>query len=102
MKYSNYENDDEKTKNETIVFKNDRFLMEIVLKKRSFSKRSFSKTTVFKKLVVSLTIVKDNPSLLIVNEDPLLTIVNEEEKGNRPEGHRYLSLSSFKENIKKF
>ena len=25
-----YENDDEKTKNETIVFKNNRFLMEIV------------------------------------------------------------------------
>ena len=38
-----YENKDEKTKSETIVFKNDRFLLEIVLKKRSFSKRSFSK-----------------------------------------------------------
>ena len=36
-----YENDDEKTKNETIVFKNNRFLMEIVFKKRSFSKRLF-------------------------------------------------------------
>ena len=33
-----YDNDDEKTKNETIVFKNVRFLMEIVLKKQSFSK----------------------------------------------------------------
>ena len=32
-----YENDEEKTKNETIVFKNDRFLMEIVLKKRSLT-----------------------------------------------------------------
>ena len=75
-----YENDDEKkTKNELIVLKNDSFLMEIVLKKRSFSKRS---------LVVSLT---------IVNDDTLLT-----KRGNQPEGHRYLSLSSLKENIKKF
>ena len=47
-----YENDNEKTKSETIVFKNDGFLMEIVFKKRSFSKRSFTKTTAFKKLVV--------------------------------------------------
>ena len=45
--------------------------MEIVLKKRSFSK-----TFVFKKLVVSLTIVNDKPSLTIVNDDPSLTIVN--------------------------
>ena len=43
-----YENDDEKTKNETIVFKNDRFLIEIVLKKRSFSKRSFLRMILFK------------------------------------------------------
>ena len=33
------------------------FLMEVV-----FKKRSFSKTTVFKKLVISLTIVNDKPS----------------------------------------
>ena len=58
----------------------------------------------------SLTIVKDDPKLTIFNEDPSLTIVNDAplltkrggEKINRPEGHRYLSLSSFKENIKKF
>ena len=51
--------------------------MEIILKNRSFSKRSFFKTIVFvnartivfKKLVVSLTIVIDDPSLTIVNED---------------------------------
>ena len=49
--------------------------MEIVLKKRSFSK-----TTVFKKLVVSLTIVNDKPSLTIVNDDHSLTIVNEEKR----------------------
>ena len=30
----------------------------------------------FIKLVVSLTIVKDNPSLTIFNNDPSLTIVN--------------------------
>ena len=36
-----YENDEEKTKRS---FKNDRFLMEIVLTKRSFSKRSFLKS----------------------------------------------------------
>ena len=65
--------------------------MEIVLKKWSFSK-----TTVFKKLFVSLTIVKDDPSLKIVNDDPSLknvnddpslTIVNEERRRdeNRPE-----------------
>ena len=49
--------------------------MEIVLKKRSFSK-----TFVFKKLVVSLTIVNDKPSLTIVNDDPSLTIINEERR----------------------
>ena len=70
----------EKTKNETIVSKNDSFLMEIVLKIRSFSKRSFSKTIVFKSLTIvndkpSLTIDYDDPSLMIVNDDPLLTIV---------------------------
>ena len=82
-----YENDEELTK------------MEIVLKKWSFSK-----TTVFKKLLVSLTIINDEPSLKIVNDDPSLTIVNEERRKDekRPEGHRYFSLSSFKENIKKF
>ena len=50
-----YENDDEKSKNETITFKN-RFL----------------------KVRLSLTIVNDNPSLTIVNDDPSLTIVNDE------------------------
>ena len=90
-------------------FLNYRFVMKTTTKKRK-TKRSFSKTTVFKKLVVSLTIVNDKPSLTSVNNDPSLTIVNDdpsltivnEERGNRPEGHRYLSLSSFKENIKKF
>ena len=53
-----------KTKNETIVFKNYRFLMEIVLQNGRFQndrfkKRSFSITIVFKKLVVSLTIVNE-------------------------------------------
>ena len=43
-----YENNDEKTKNY-------RFLIEIVLKKRSFSKLSVLETTVFIKFVVSLT-----------------------------------------------
>ena len=57
-----------KTKNETIVFKNDRFLM----------KNCFKKTIVFKKLVVSLTIVNDKPSLTIFNDDPTLTIVNDD------------------------
>ena len=61
--------------------------METVLKKWSFSN-----TIVFKKLVISLTIVNNKPLLMIIN--------NKEERGNRPEGHRYLSLSSFKENIK--
>ena len=35
-----YENDDEKTKNETTVFENDRFLMEIVLKNNRYKKVS--------------------------------------------------------------
>ena len=35
-----YENDDEKTKNETIVFKNDRFLIEIVFENNRFEKVS--------------------------------------------------------------
>ena len=73
----------------TKMKKNDLFLMETILKKWSFSN-----TIVFKKLVISLTIVNNKPLLMIVN--------NEEERGNRPEGHRYLSLSSLKENIKKF
>ena len=35
--------------------------------------------------------------LTIINDDSLLTIVNnEEERGNQPEGHRYLTFSSFK------
>ena len=38
------------------------------------TKRSFLKTTVFKKLLVLLT---------IVNDDPLLTIVNESRGGER-------------------
>ena len=62
-----YENDDEKTKNETIVF--NRFFKEIVFQKRSFYKKSFLKTTIFVKFVVSLTIINDNPSLTIVNEE---------------------------------
>ena len=33
---------------------------------------------IFKKLVVSLTIVNDNPSLTIVNDDPSLTMVNDD------------------------
>ena len=40
----------------------------------------FSKTIDFKKLVVSLTIVNDDPSLTIVNDDPSLTIINEERR----------------------
>ena len=71
-----------------------------------FFKRSFrfendeekSKTKVSIKLIVSLTIVDDNPSLMMVNDEPLLTIVNDnlllKKRGNRPEGH-LLSLSSF-------
>jgi len=55
------------------------------------------KTIVFIKLVVSLTIINDDPSLAIVNNNPSLTKI-----GNRPEGHLYLSSSSFQENIKKF
>ena len=35
-----------------------------------------NETIVFKKLVVSLTIVNDDPSLTIVNDYPSLTIVN--------------------------
>ena len=48
--------------------------------KKRKTKRSLKKTVVLKKLVVSLTIVNDNPSLTIVNDDPLLTIVNEERR----------------------
>ena len=52
--------------------------MEIV------SKRSFLKPIVlknnrfFKKLVVTLTIVNDEPSLTIANEEPSVTIVNDD------------------------
>ena len=51
-----------------------------------------------------LTIVNDYPLLTIVNDDPPLLIVNKEKRreDTAHEGHRYLSLSSFKENIKKF
>ena len=38
---------------------------------------------VFKKLVVSLTIVNDNPLLMIVNDDPKLTIVNDDPVNDR-------------------
>ena len=73
--------------------------------------------SVFIKLIVSLTIVNDVPSLTIFNDDPLLTIVNDDPsltivnddpsltkrgRGNRPEEHRYLSLSSLKASNKKF
>ena len=63
--------------------------METVLKKWSFSN-----TIVFKKLVISLTIVNnkplltivnDNLSLMIVNNDPLLTIVNKERRREETE-----------------
>ena len=84
-----------KTKNETIVFKNDRFLKEIVLKNGRFQK------TVFKKLVVSLTIVNYSPPLPIVNDDPLLTIVNEERMIEETD-LKGIGTFSFKENIKKF
>ena len=70
-----------------------------------FKKRSFSKTTVFKKLVVSLTIVNDNPSLTIVNDDPSLRIVNEERRREETDLKGISTdhaLSGFKENIKKF
>ena len=64
------------------IFLNDRFVMKTTTKneKRNdrFQKQSFSKTTVFKKLVVSLTIVNDKPSLTIVNDDPSFTIVNKD------------------------
>ena len=58
-----YENDDEKTKNETILFNNNIYFF-----------KSFVKTVVFKligfiKFVVRLTIVNDDPSLSIVNEE---------------------------------
>ena len=36
------------------------------------------KTIVFKKLVVSLTIVNDKPLFTIVNDNPSLTIVNDD------------------------
>ena len=51
--------------------------MKTATKKRK-TKRSVAKTTVFKKLVVLLTIVNDNPSLTIVNDDPSLTIFNDD------------------------
>ena len=71
-----------KSKNETIVFKNDRFFKSSFFKNCRFlndryKKRSFKKTIVFKKFVVLLTIVTDYPSLTIVNDYPLLTIVND-------------------------
>ena len=57
-----YENDEVKTKIETIGFKNDCL-------KKMFKKRSFSKTIFLNKFFVLLTIVNDDPSLTIVNED---------------------------------
>ena len=36
----------------------------------------FSKTTVFKKFVILVMMVNDNPLLTIVNDDPLLTSIN--------------------------
>ena len=62
--------------------------MKTTTKKRK-TKRSFLKTIVFlmeivfKKLVVSLTIVNDNPLLTIVNDDPKLTIVNDDPVNDR-------------------
>ena len=45
-------------------------------------------------------IVNADPSLTIGNDDHLLTIVNDDpsltKRGNRPDGHLYLSLSSFR------
>ena len=75
-----YENDNEKNKNESIVYKNDRVLMEIVLKNGRFQNDRFQKQSFFKKLVVSLTIVSDKPLLTIVNDDPSFTIVIEERR----------------------
>ena len=57
-------------KMKTIAFKNGRFFKSSLFKNGLF----------FIKLVVSLTIVNDDPSLTIVNDNPSLTIVNEENK----------------------
>ena len=102
----------EKTKQS---FKNDNFFVEIVLKNGRFQNDRFQKTIVFKKLVVSLTIINDKSLLMIVNDDPSLTIVHDDssltivnEERRREEtdlkdiGSWYISLISFKENINKF
>ena len=50
-----FENDEEKTKNETIVFINDRIFKNIFILNRRFKKRSFSvldKNNRFKKTIV--------------------------------------------------
>ena len=83
-------------------------------KKENETKRSFFKMIVFIQLViVSVTIVNNIPLLTIVNDYPLLTIINDDppllivkkekrREDTAHEGHRHFSLSSFKENIKKF
>jgi len=78
-------------------------IFKMIEKSCRFKKLSFCKRTVFIKFAVSLTIVNDVPSLAIFNDDPSLTIVNDghwltivKEERNHPEGHLYLSLSSFK------
>jgi len=68
--------------------RNDRFEKQLFLKKIFFFQNDR-----FFKLVVSLTVVKDNLSLKIVNDDPSLRSLTK--RGNRPEGHLYSSLSSF-------
>ena len=55
-----FENDNEKTKNEAIVYKNDRVLMEIVLKNGGFQNDRFQKQSFF---------VNDDPSFTIVIEE---------------------------------
>ena len=45
-----------------------------------FQKVRFLKLVVFIQIVVSLTLVNDDPSLTIVKDDKSLTIVNEEKK----------------------
>ena len=62
---------------------NDRFKKKVNLFKISFLKRSLLKKIVFSKqsfykIVVSLTMVEDEPSLTIFNHDPSLTIVNDD------------------------
>ena len=77
------------------IFFFQKFRFSIVLKNGRFQK------TIFKKLVVSLTIVNYSPPLPIVNDDPLLTIVNEERMREETD-LKGIGTFSFKENIKKF